>query len=283
MSGVLYVVATPIGNAEDISARAIRTLAEADLIACEDTRRAAHLLSAHSIRTPTISYFEHNEHRRIPELIARLKLGENLAIVTDAGTPGISDPGYRLVRAAIEAEIRVTTVPGPSAVIAALSVAGLPTNRFVFEGFLPVKTGERLRVLAELAAEERTLVIYEAARRLPRLLTDLAAVFGPHRYLVVVRELTKTHEEIARGTVAELADAFRSREVLGEVTLVIEGAVKSSVSSRSPLIEQSHVVNVLRQAGLSLKDAAAAASKIIGTSRRQIYQNALKMERGGEG
>ena len=181
--GVLYVVATPIGNAEDISVRAIRVLSEVDLIACEDTRRTGRLLATHSIRTSTISYFEHNEGRRIPELIARLRSGETIALVTDAGTPAISDPGYRLVRAAIDAGIRVTAVPGPSAIIAALAVAGLPTDRFAFEGFLPSKTGERERMLAELAREERTLVIYEAARRLPRLLSELIAAIGPERQL----------------------------------------------------------------------------------------------------
>ena len=153
--GVLYVVATPIGNAEDISARAIRVLSEVDVIACEDTRRTARLLAAHSIHTPTISYFEHNETRRIPEFVMRLTSGESIALVTDAGTPAISDPGFRLVRSAIGAGIRVTSVPGPCAVIAALAIAGLPTDRFTFEGFLPSKAGERERVLTQLAIEER--------------------------------------------------------------------------------------------------------------------------------
>jgi 16S rRNA (cytidine1402-2'-O)-methyltransferase len=280
--GVLYVVATPIGNAEDISARAIRVLNEVDLIACEDTRRTGLLLAAHSIRTPTISYFEHNESRRIPELIARLKSGESIALVTDAGTPAISDPGYRLVRTAIDAEICVTAVPGPCAVIAALAVAGLPTDRFAFEGFLPSKTGERERMLAQLAMEERTLVIYEAARRLPRLLSELIAAFGPDRNVAVVREATKIHEETLRGSLAEMAEHFADQEALGEVTLVIEGAHRPGKAAASSPIDDSRIVDILREAGLSLKEASAAASKITGISRREFYQNAVKREESRE-
>jgi 16S rRNA (cytidine1402-2'-O)-methyltransferase len=279
---MLYVVATPIGNAEDISARAIRVLNEVDLIACEDTRRTGLLLAAHSIRSPTISYFEHNESRRIPELIARLKSGESIALVTDAGTPAISDPGYRLVRAAIDAEICVTAVPGPCAVIAALAVAGLPTDRFAFEGFLPSKTGERERRLAQLAMEERTLVIYEAARRLPLLLSELIAAFGPDRNVAVVREATKTHEEILRGSLAEMAEHFANREALGEVTLVIEGTHRPGKAAVSSPIDDSRIVDVLREAGLSLKEASAVASKITGISRRELYQDAVKREESRE-
>ena len=275
-AGVLYIVATPIGNAEDISARAIRVLSEVDLIACEDTRRTGRLLAAHSISTPTRSYFEHNEGRRIPELVTRLRSGESIALVTDAGTPAISDPGYRLVRSAIDAGIHVTAVPGPSAVIAALAVAGLPTDRFAFEGFLPQKTGERERVLAQLATEERTLVIYEAARRLTRLLSELIDAFGPDRHLAIVREATKTHEEILRGSLAEMAENFANREALGEVTLVIEGMRGLGKPVASSPSDDSRIVEVLREAGLSLKDASAAASKITGTSRREVYQNAVR-------
>ena len=276
---MLYVVATPIGNGEDITGRALRVMREVDLIACEDTRRTGRLLAAHSINTPMMSYFEHNETSRIPELVKRLRSGEHIALVTDAGTPAISDPGYRLVRSAIEAGINVTSVPGPSAVIAALAIAGLPTDRFAFEGFLPAKSGERARVLAQLAQEERTLVFYEAARRLPRLLQELVAAFGPDRQLAVVREATKIHEEVLRGTLVELASKLVHRELLGEVTLVIQGTRRKDNGGPGSLADEAELVGLLREAGLSLRDASAAAARITGTSRRKFYQTALRQER----
>jgi len=276
---MLYVVATPIGNGEDITGRALRVMREVDLIACEDTRRTGRLLAAHSINTPMMSYFEHNETSRIPELVKRLRSGEHIALVTDAGTPAISDPGYRLVRSAIEAGINVTSVPGPSAVIAALAIAGLPTDRFAFEGFLPAKSGERARVLAQLAQEERTLVFYEAARRLPRLLQELVAAFGPDRQLAVVREATKIHEEVLRGTLVELASKLVNRELLGEVTLVIQGTRRKDNGGPGSLADEAELVGLLREAGLSLRDASAAAARITGTSRRKFYQTALRQER----
>ena len=275
---MLYVVATPIGNPEDISARAVRTLREVSLIACEDTRRTARLLAAREIGTRTISYFEHNEHQRIPALLAHLESGENIALVTDAGTPAVSDPGYRLIRAAIDAGMTVTAIPGPSAVIAALSVAGLPTDRFAFEGFLPAKSGERQRLLQRLASEERTLVVYEAARRLGRLLEEMAGAFGADRRAVVVREATKTYEEIVRGTLAELAARFGMQEVLGEVTLVVAGNAGASPAGL-PAMNHAQIVEVLKEAGVSLKVAAVAAAKLTGMSRREIYQSALEKDR----
>src|ERR1700688_839840 len=176
--GILYVVATPIGNPDDISARAIRTLAEVSLIACEDTRRTGQLLARHQIGTPTISHFEHNEERRVPELVERLKAGEKIALVTDAGTPAISDPGFRLVRAALEANVRVVAMPGASAVIAALSIAGIPTDRFTFEGFIPTRDAARSKALEELRHEPRTIVFYDAARRVADTLAAMATAFG---------------------------------------------------------------------------------------------------------
>jgi 16S rRNA (cytidine1402-2'-O)-methyltransferase len=275
-NGILYVVATPIGNPDDVSARAVRVLGEVDLIACEDTRRTGRLLAAHSIRTPAVSYFEHNEERRTPELIERLKRGAKIALVTDAGTPAISDPGYRLVRAAHEAGVRVAAVPGPSAAVAALSISGLPTDRFVFEGFLPTRASARRAALKRMAREERTFVIFEAARRLSETLDDMAAEFGPDRMAAIARELTKTFEETVRGTLGELARTFKTREALGEVTIVVEGASKSNETAAESGADVSVTVDVLRDAGLSLKQASTVVAKLRGLSRREVYQNAIR-------
>jgi 16S rRNA (cytidine1402-2'-O)-methyltransferase len=283
-NGILYVVATPIGNPDDVSARVIRVLGEVDLIACEDTRRTGRLLAAHSIRTPAVSYFEHNEERRTPELIERLKRGAKIALVADAGTPAISDPGYRLVRAAHEAGVRITAVPGPSAVVAALSIAGLPTDRFVFEGFLPTRANARRAALKRIAREERTIVIFEAGRRLGETLDDMAAEFGADRMAAIARELTKTYEETVRGTLGELARTFKTREALGEVTLVVEGARKSNETAAESegVAEAPVTVDVLRDAGLSLKQASTVVAKLRGLSRREVYQNAIRTRRSGD-
>lgn len=277
--GVLYVVATPIGNPDDISVRAIRTLADADLIACEDTRRTGQMLASHQIRTPTISYFEHNEERRVPEMIERLCAGAKIALVTDAGTPAISDPGFRFVRAAVEAQIRVIAVPGASAAIAALSVSGLPTNRFTFEGFLPARDAARRRALDELRDEPRTMVFYEAARRLADTLAAMATAFGDSRPAAVVREISKTYEETVRGTLGELERRFRAKPALGEITIVVEGATSKVpiASDGAPVtVEVPLAVEALREAGLSLKQASAVVAKLTGRARREVYQDVLK-------
>lgn len=220
MPGTLYVVATPLGNLEDITLRALRVLKEADLIAAEDTRRTRTLLVRYGIATPTTSYFEHNRARKAPYLLRLLREGKTVALVTDAGTPGISDPGADLVRAAREAGIPVVPIPGPSAVTAALSVAGLPADRFVFEGFLPVKAGRRLARLRELRALGRTVVIYEGPHRVPETLAAIREVFGPVE-VVLARELTKQFEEIRRGPPEALLAAFGERPIRGEVTLIL--------------------------------------------------------------
>lgn len=277
--GLLYVVATPIGNPDDISARAIRILAEADLIACEDTRRTGHMLATHQIRTPTISYFEHNEERRVPELIGRLSDGAKIALVTDAGTPAISDPGYRIVRAALDAGIRVVAIPGGCAAIAALSISGLPTDRFAFEGFLPARDASRQRALDNLRVEPRTMVFYEAARRLPDTLSAMAAAFGDSRPAAVIREISKTYEETIRGTLTDLERRFRATPALGEVTIVVEGAPSTNpVESEgtSVTIEVPAAVEALREAGLTLKQASAVIAKLTGRGRREVYQDVLK-------
>jgi 16S rRNA (cytidine1402-2'-O)-methyltransferase len=281
MAGTLYVVAMPIGNPADLSPRAADTLRQVDAIACEDTRRMGVVLAAHGIRTPTVSYFEHNEARRTGEFVRRLRSGKSIALATDAGTPAISDPGFRLVRAALEAGIRVTAVPGPSAVLAALSIAGIPTDRFTFEGFLPARDAARRAALADLKYERRTMVFFEAARRLADTLDAMAAQLGTDRLAAVVREATKVHEETVRGTLAELAQRFHEHPALGEVTIVVAGAAKEAGGASESAFE-SITIDALLDAGLKLKDASAVLARLTGRSRREIYQEALKSRRGGD-
>jgi len=219
--GALYVVSTPIGNLNDVTRRAVQILGEVDLIAAEDTRTTRILLDHLGIRKPLLSYYQHNEHRRVPELIARLGAGESIAVVTDAGTPAISDPAFTIVRAAVAGGIKVIPVPGASALLAALVVSGLPTDRFVFEGFLPVKKGRKTR-LERLKQEERTIVLYEAPHRIRRTLADLLTALGD-REIAVAREMTKKFEEVVRGRVAEVIERFGHKEPRGEFVLVISG------------------------------------------------------------
>jgi 16S rRNA (cytidine1402-2'-O)-methyltransferase len=223
MAGMLYVVATPLGNLEDITLRALRILQEVDLIATEDTRRTRILLDHYRIDKPLTSLYDHNEAHKAPMLIRRLREGVSVALVSEAGTPLISDPGYRLVQLAIAWEIRVIPIPGPSAVVTVLSVAGLPTDRFVFEGFLPKKSGKRRRRLEALRKEPRTLIFYESPRRLNDLLSEIQALWG-NRRVVLARELTKKFEEILRGQITEVQAQLEEHPPQGEVTLVVEGA-----------------------------------------------------------
>jgi 16S rRNA (cytidine1402-2'-O)-methyltransferase len=227
MAGMLYLVATPLGNLEDITLRALRVLREVDLIATEDTRRTRTLLEHYQIDTPLTSLYDHNEVQKAPSLIRRLQEGTSIALVSEAGTPLISDPGYRLVQLAIGQGITVIPIPGPSAVVAALIVAGLPTDRFVFEGFLPKKPGKRRRRLEALGDELRTLIFYESPRRVYDLLSEMQALWGDRR-VVVVRELTKKFEEILRGRLTEVQAQLLERPRLGEVTLVVEGAASEA-------------------------------------------------------
>ena len=278
--GVLYVVAMPIGNPGDITIRALEVLREVDLIACEDTRRTGAMLAAHQIRKPLISHFEHNEERRVPELIERMAAGESIALVTDAGTPAISDPGYRLVRAAHEAGIRVRAVPGASAAIAALSISGIATNRFTFEGFLPSRDSARRKALDALRTESRTMIFYEAARRLGETLAEMAEVFGSARDATVVREITKTYEETIRGSLAQLAERFQREQALGEIVIIVEGGAEKTDSASSSMVALT--VDDLIEVGLSLKQASALIAKLTGASRRDVYQEALKHRRETE-
>lgn len=221
---VLYLVPTPIGNLEDLTFRALRILQEADLIACEDTRTSGVLLQHYRVETPRTSYHDHNERQRTPQLLARLTAGETVALITDAGTPGISDPGFYLVRACLEQGIRVEALPGPTAFVPALVASGLPSERFVFEGFLPVKKGRQTR-LALLATEPRTMLFYESPHRVVKTLNQLAEALGPERPAAVVRELTKKFEEVQRGPLAVLAAHYGAQpKVRGEIVLVVGGA-----------------------------------------------------------
>ncbi len=221
-AGKLYIIATPIGNLEDITLRALRVLGEVDLVAAEDTRKTGRLLSHYNIKKPQTSYFEHNEQHKTPQLLDRLEQGLTLALVTDAGTPCISDPGYRLVAGAIERGIPVEALPGACAAVAALSIAGLPVHSFAFEGFLPPKTGRRTKALEALAMDGRTLIFYESPHRISRALQDMLAVLGDRR-AVLVREQTKMHEEVMRARLAEMLCAVEGRTLKGEITIVVEG------------------------------------------------------------
>jgi len=221
-AGKLYIIATPIGNLEDITLRALRVLGDVDLVASEDTRTTGRLLSRYDIRTPQTSYFEHNEQHKTPQLLDRLEQGLRLALVTDAGTPCISDPGYRLVAGAIERGIPVEALPGACAALSALCIAGLPVHRFAFEGFLPPKAGRRRRTLEALAADEHTLIFYESPHRITAAVRDMLAALGDRR-AVLVREQTKLHEEVIRAGLADMLAALEDRTLKGEITLVVEG------------------------------------------------------------
>jgi 16S rRNA (cytidine1402-2'-O)-methyltransferase len=273
--GVLTVAATPIGQPGDASARLVSALASAPVIAAEDTRRIGRLAAALGITLAgrLVSYYDDVEARRVPGLLAELQGGTDVLLVSDAGLPGISDPGYRLVAAAAAAGVRVTALPGPTAVTTALAISGLPTDRFVFEGFLPRKAGDRARRLAALADERRTAVLYESPRRLGAALAELAAALGESRRAVVCRELTKTHEEVVRGTLAELAAAFAAG-ALGEITIVVAGAAGAGPAIS---LEDAAAQAIARAAGGEPRNAAiASVAKAHGLARRAVYDAVVR-------
>jgi 16S rRNA (cytidine1402-2'-O)-methyltransferase len=274
--GRLVLAATPIGDPQDAPPRLVRLLAEADVVAAEDTRRLRRLALALGVepRGRLVSYHEHNELARSPELVAAAAGGATVLVVTDAGMPSVSDPGLRVVRAAIEAEVPVTAVPGPSAVLTALALSGLATDRFCFEGFLPRKPGERRRALEGLAGERRTMVFFEAPHRVGVTLADMAQVFGADRAAALCRELTKTYEEVRREPLGDLARWVADHEVLGEITLVVAGL---PVTPPGPQDVDRLAAEVARRAaaGERLKDAAAAVAATSGVSRNLLYEAAL--------
>ena len=268
MAGTLYLVATPIGNLEDITFRAVRVLKEADLIACEDTRRTRVLLDHYGIRSPAVSYYEHNEARRAEELLGKLMDGNNVALVSDAGTPLVSDPGYRLVAKAVENGIRVEPVPGPSAMLAALAASGMPTDAFHFAGFLPARSSQRRKALEQLKNEQTTLVLYEAPHRILAALEDIEAILG-ERIVVLAREMTKLHEEFLRGTPADLRRTLQGRAtVKGEITLVV-GRPGPAATQDKPL---SQAVEELVAGGMPRMDAIKSVARERGIPKREVYK-----------
>jgi 16S rRNA (cytidine1402-2'-O)-methyltransferase len=273
LSPGLYVVATPIGNLEDITLRALRVLREADLIACEDTRHTQKLLNHFEIKTPTRSYHEHNEAARAQELVAKIDGGARIALVSDAGMPGVSDPGECVIRAALDRGLKVVVVPGPSALLSALVASGLPTDSFRFVGFLPPRSGERRTTLEVLRDSPETLIFYEAPHRITEMLADLEQTLGKERHIALARELTKVHEEFLRGNIAEIAGELRKREaVKGEITVIVEG----NRSDRPAQATRSTVVDRIREllAGGAIEEKAALkqAAKEFGIARSEAYR-----------
>jgi 16S rRNA (cytidine1402-2'-O)-methyltransferase len=276
MTGTLYIVGTPIGNLEDMTFRAVRILQTVDLIAAEDTRHTGKLLQHFQVKTPQISYHDHNRTSRTPELVDRLKQGTSIALVTDAGMPGISDPGYELVKACADAHILVIPIPGATAAMTGLSASGIPSDRFVFEGFLPAKEKDRRSHLETLVTESRTMIFYEAPHRLLKTLQDISLMLGSDRPITLARELTKLHEEFWRGTVGDAIEQYQSRDPQGEFTLILAGATPTEIPLTESVLK-SELQDLLKQ-GLSRSEASRQLAQQTALPRRQIYQLALQLD-----
>ena len=272
----LFVVATPIGNLEDITHRAVRILSEVDLIAAEDTRQTKKLLTYYNINTPMTSYHKFNIKAKTGQIIDLMKEGKKIALVSDSGMPGISDPGYELIKAAHENNITVVPIPGPSALVAALSVSGLPTESFLFYGFLPSKATGRQRLLFSLKDRPETLIFYESPKRLRSFLEDASRILG-ERQAMVAREMTKVYEEVYRGTLSEVLKEFGEEEIKGEVTIVLEGSTLPARIAR-PAIEEALEL-YYREMGLSMKRAIDRVSEELEVSKRDVYQESLRVKR----
>ncbi len=269
VSGVIYLAATPIGNIADASPRLIEVLQNADVVAAEDSRRAVRLFRELGIRAEgsLISFYDAVEASKSAELVQRAAEGATIVVITDAGMPSVSDPGYRIVREAIAHDVRVSVIPGPSAVLAALAVSGLPVDRFTFEGFLPRKSGERKAQLSSIALEPRTMVFFEAPHRLAETLADMHEVLGQNRQVVVCRELTKTYEEVVRGSLGELVE-WSNREILGEITIVLNGADETNATSEADWIA---LVAERVALGISQRDAIADVAHELHVPKREVY------------
>ena len=274
--GTLYLVATPIGNLEDITLRALRILKEVDLVACEDTRHSRKLLNHYGITTALTAYHQHNEEPKAERLVEKLQHGKSIALISDAGTPGISDPGYRIVVACRNAGLPVVAVPGPSAVISALAISGLPTDAFVFAGFLPAKSTPRREALARLRAESRTTLFYEAPHRLGETLAEIVAELGGERMVAVARELTKLHEELVRGTAEEVQQHFAAKEIKGEIVLLIAPAS----AAETPTVTVKEALAQLLAEGTLLRAAVKQVAKAYGLPGDEVYKEALAMKSG---
>jgi 16S rRNA (cytidine1402-2'-O)-methyltransferase len=274
-AGTLYVVGTPIGNLEDMTFRAISVLQNVDLIAAEDTRHTGKLLHHFQIKTPQISHHEHNRATRIPELIDKLQQGKSIALVTDAGMPCVSDPGYELVKACAAANLPIVPIPGVTAVVTALAASGLPSDRFTFEGFLPAKEKDRRNALMQLQTESRTMIFYESPHRLRESLVTILETLGETREITIARELTKMHEEFWRGTVSDAVAAYQTREPKGEYTIVIAGATPIVTTTSSEDIRIA-LKDLLAQ-GISPSQASKQLAQELGMSKRDIYQISLEL------
>jgi 16S rRNA (cytidine1402-2'-O)-methyltransferase len=271
--GVLYIVATPIGNLEDITVRALKILRDVDLIAAEDTRKSGKLLSHYRIKNRLVSYHEHNEKRRTPELVGQLLEGTSIALVSNAGTPCVSDPGYRLVAAAVANKIPVIPVPGPSAVMTAMSAAGLPTDSFVFIGFAPKKKGKRMKLLAELAVEPRALIFFESPRRILTFLEEVVSYIGD-RPAVLAREMTKLHAEFIRGSVSKILETLEAKpEIKGECTLLVGGCQKEKAVGVA--VVKAEITTALEKQKGGLSDIAKTIAQKYGLSKKEVYEMAL--------
>lgn len=272
MKGILYIVSTPIGNLEDITLRALKILKDVDMIAAEDTRHSIKLLNHYGIKKPLISYWKEKEKSKIPEIINKLNEGNSVALISDAGTPGISDPGFFLINKAIEENIQIVPIPGPTAAIAALSISGLPSDEFTFIGFLPSKKNQRLKKLNELSREQRTIVIYEAPHRIIETLKEISEIFDG-RKVAIVKEITKIHEEVIRGKFPDIMDNIIRTKIAGEYVLVIEGLTFiQNKNIEEALIE----LHRLMKKGSGRKEAVKKIANIYGISKKELYDRSIK-------